>query len=195
MRRLLTLTMACALGLALGGCATPSSVDFLTLTSPPQAAIRNNAVAISVGPVTLPEYLKRNGLGRRDANGALHYSVTELWAEPLDQGIQRALVDSLSDALDGTAVTIFPEPAALRAHYAVSVSIRQLEATDALAAMAATWQLRPTLSHSLMPTFSGRFNRENALGSPSGPAVARAFSELLHALALEIANAVPAQAP
>lgn len=187
------LALGCVFAGMPGGCATPVAVDYLTLSSPPQAAIRSAVSPVSLGPITLPDYLKRNGLARRDSDGALHYSASELWAEPLDQGIQRTLVEMLSDALDGTRVTNFPGPSALQAHYGVSVSVRRLEATDSVVAMAATWRILPTSSVAPSPTLRGQFSREETLASPSGPAVARAFSELLHALALEIAAAIPTQ--
>lgn len=185
--------LGCLLALTLlGGCATHEAVDYLTLTSPAQATVRSVASPLSVGPVTLPDYLKRNGLARRDSEGALRYSMSELWAEPLDQGIQRTLMEILSDALDGTPVTTFPGPSALQAHYGISISVRRLEATNAVAKMAATWRILPTSSVAPTATRRGRFSREAALASPSGPAVALAFSELLHALALEIAAEIPA---
>ncbi|SRR6056297_986257 len=193
MRGLLFLTLACLLASTLGGCATPVTVDYLTLTSPAQAAIRSDAPPISVGPVTLPDYLKRNGLARRDSDGALHYSMSELWAEPLDQGMQRTLIEILSDALEDTSVTDFPGPSALQAHYGVSISVRRLEATDGVARLSASWRILPTSSVSPRPTLTGRFSREKPLVSPSGPAVARAFSALVHALALDIAGAIPAR--
>ncbi|TCO75943.1 PqiC family protein [Chromatocurvus halotolerans] len=188
-------TLCYLLAMTLGGCATPAAVDYLTLTSPAQAAIRSDAPPVSVGPVTLPEYLKRSALARRDSEGALHYSVSELWAEPLDQGIQRTLIEILSDALEGAGITNFPGPSASRADYGVSISVRRLEATDAIARLSASWRILPTSSVSPGPTLTGRFSREEALVSPSGPAVARAFSALVRALALDIAGAIPAQDP
>lgn len=175
-----------------GGCATHEAVDYLTLASPTQAAVRSDAPPLSLGPVTLPDYLKRNGLARRDSNGALRYSMSELWAEPLDQGIQRTLIEILTDALDGTPITSFPGPSALPAHYGISISVRRLEATDSVAKMAVTWRILPTSSAASTAVRRGRFSREATLASASGPAVARALSDLLHALALEIAAEIPA---
>lgn len=192
MKGLYFLTLGCLLASTLGGCATPASVDYLTLTSPAQAAIRSDAPPISVGPVTLPDYLKRSGLATRDSDGALHYSISELWAEPLDQGIQRTLIEILSDALEGTRVTGFPGPSAVQAHYGISISVRRLEATDTIATLAASWRILPTSSVPPTPILTGRFSREEALVSASGPAVARAFSALVHALALDIAGTIPA---
>lgn len=195
MKGLYFLTLGYLLAMILGGCATPAAVDYLTLTSPAQAAIRSDAPPVSVGPVALPDYLKRSGLARRDSEGALHYSLSELWAEPLDRGIQRTLIEILSDALEGTGITSFPGPSASQAHYGISISVRRLEATDAVATLSASWRLLPASSVPPRPTLTGRFSREEALVSPSGPAVARAFSALVHALALDIAGAIPAQAP
>lgn len=193
MKGLYLLMLVCLLASTLGGCATPVAVDYLTLTSPAQAAIRSDAPPVSIGPVTLPDYLKRNGLARRDNDGALHYSMSELWAEPLDQGMKRTLIEVLSDALEDTGVTDFPGPSAVQAHYGVSISVRRLEATAAVATLSASWRILPTSSVSPGTKLTGRFSREETLVSPSGPAVARAFSALVHALALDIAGTIPAR--
>lgn len=177
----------------LAGCTTPVSVDYLTLTGLSQSVVRNDAAPVRLGPVTLPDYLKRNGLATRDSEGALHYSATQLWAEPLDGAIQRRLVEVLSDALGNTPVLAFPGLSSIDTSYRVSVSVRRLQATTSSVEMAATWRILPAPPKEADSVPTGSFQGERKLVSASGPAVARGFSELVHALALEIARAIPAQ--
>lgn len=185
--------IAWLLAIALSGCTTPVSVDYLTLTGLSQSVVRNDAAPIRLGPVTLPDYLKRNGLATRDSHGALHYSATQLWAEPLDGAIQRTLIDVLSDALGDTPVLAFPGLSSIDTSYRVTVSVRRLRATASSVEMAATWRLLPSPPGEVEPAPTGSFRAERTLASPSGPAIARGFSELVHDLALEIARAIPAQ--
>lgn len=179
--------------LVLAGCTTPTVVDYLTLSTLPQAVVREDAAAISVGPVTLPDYLKRSGLARRDSSGALHYSATELWAEPLDRGIARTLIESLSDALGDTAVVAFPDLSAIAPRYRVTVSLRELSATPTVVELTAAWRIIPASTSAAEPLQSARFRGERSLTSTSGPAIADAFSELVGDLARDIARAIPVQ--
>lgn len=181
--------------LVLVGCATPAAVDYLTLSSPAQDALRKNAAAVSIGPVTLPDYLKRSGLARRDSDGALHYSARELWAEPLDRGIQRTLMEGVSDALGNAPVVAFPGPSSIEPDYRIAVSVRRFKATSSSVAIAATWHLFRLTGKQQASAKQGRFNQERTLASPAGPDIARAFSELVGALALEVADAIPTQPP
>ena len=184
-----------ALMLSLVGCASPSAVDYLTLASPAQETLRRNAAPVSLGPVTLPDYLKRSGLARRDSDGALHYSTRELWAEPLDRGIQRTLMEGISDALGNAPLVAFPGPSSIDPDYRIAVSVRRFSATSSSVAISATWQLFQMTGEPQGAVKQGRFNEEKTLASPTGPDTARALSELLGALARKIADAVPAQRP
>ncbi len=186
-------TVLASLLLLITGCTTPTVVDYLTLSTLQQTVVREDAAAISVGPVTLPDYLKRNGLARRDSSGALHYSANELWAEPLDRGIQRTLIESLSDALGDTAVVEFPDLTAIAPRYRVTVSLRELSATPTAVELTAVWRILPASTSAAEPVQSARFRGERTLASPSGPAIAEAFSELVGDLARDIARAIPAQ--
>lgn len=177
--------------LALAGCTTPTVVDYLTLTTLPQASVREGAAPISLGPVTLPDYLKRNGLARRDSEGALHYSATELWAEPIDRGIQRTLIETLSDALGDTVVVAFPDLTSVQPGYRIAVTVRRLVATPDTVEISATWRILQTSAATAVPLQTGHFQDKRTPTSLSGPAIALAFSELVSALALEIADAVP----
>ena len=179
------------LALALAGCVTSEPVSYLTLEAPDQDITRRDAATVSLGPIALPDYLKRSSLARRDAAGALHYSMTELWAEPLDGAIQRTLVATLSDALGDTPVLVFPGLSATRARYGIRVSLRRLEVTDSRVAMQASWHILAAPSSAAEQVNAGRFNAQRSLASPSGPAVARAISELVRDLGLEIAAALP----
>lgn len=188
------LLAACLTLSFLQGCVTHTPADYLTLRSPAQAVVRDDAAAISVGPVRLPDYLKRNSLARQDDKGHLHFSETEIWAEPLDRGLQRTLVEVLSDALGDTPVAWFPGQPMVRTDYGVSVSVRLFEVTDSRVTLTATWRMLPTRADAPGATISGRFRRERALQQPSsGPEIAEALSELVQALALDIANAVPSR--
>ncbi|MEQ8514732.1 MAG: PqiC family protein [Chromatocurvus sp.] len=184
---------AAGLLLALVACTTPTVVNYLTLTTTPQGVVRKDAAPIGIGPITLPDYLKRNGLARRDSEGALHYSTTELWAEPLDSGIQRTLIETLSDALGDTPVLAFPGLSSIKPQYQITVSVRRLTARPAAVEMSATWRIIPIAASTADPVRTGQFRGDRTLTSPSGTAIARALSELVNALALDVANAIPAQ--
>ena len=186
------LTCCSILALAVVGCVTPAQVGYLTLEAPASDVMRRDVAAVSVGPIALPDFLKRSGLARRDAAGALHYSTTTLWAEPLDRGIQRTLVDTLSYALGDTPVLVFPHTSSTAAHHSVRVDLRQLEVTDTRIAMHASWSILALPAPTGERVSTGTFRDERSVASPDGPAIARGISGLVQALGLDIAAALPA---
>lgn len=77
------------LTLLLTACGRSAPTHFYLLDSgqPPLTADSLPAASLSIAPVSVPDYLDRNGLVRRsDGQTRLEVSELDIWAEPLGQG-------------------------------------------------------------------------------------------------------------
>lgn len=170
------------------GCATPVSATYLLLDLPRSALPSGQEPALSVGPVLIPDYLKRNSLAVRLDDNTLNYRGSERWAEPLDLGIQRLLSTALGQALDTARVSAFPSPLAADAQLRVALNVFHLEAQGEEVILAAEWLIFRTGSSE--PLRSGSIDRRRPLADRSGPGIAAAMSALLQDLAADVAVAL-----
>lgn len=60
----------------------------------PYAAQETTSVVLD--KITLPEYLKHRGLVYQTSDTNLHISTSHLWAEPVDEGLTKALTSALT---------------------------------------------------------------------------------------------------
>ena len=90
------------LTLLLTACGRSAPTHFYLLDSgqPPLTADSLPAASLSIAPVSVPDYLDRNGLVRRsDGQTRLEVSELDIWAEPLGQGARRVLGEVLAARL------------------------------------------------------------------------------------------------
>jgi uncharacterized lipoprotein YmbA len=170
------------------GCATPVSATYLLLDLPRSPLPSGQEPALSVGPVLIPDYLKRNSLAVRLDDNTLSYRGSERWAEPLDLGIQRLLSAALGQALDTARVTTFPSPLATDAQLRVALNVFHLEAQGEEVILAAEWLI--FRAGSSEPLRSGSIDRQRPLADSSGPSIAAAMSALLQDVAADVAGAL-----
>ena len=104
--------MAAAL---LGGCSFLRPHDdptrFYVLTVPPAATERLvdgefKELRIGLKPVEVPAYLRTKSMVVRTGTNEIHFAEFDRWAEPLDQGIGRAMKENLSAARNVASLTL-----------------------------------------------------------------------------------------
>ena len=66
---------------------------------------QKDSIEIIVGPVEIPSYLDRNEIVTRLSKDELYVSTKNLWAEPLNVGIERTLALELYQLSDGKLIT------------------------------------------------------------------------------------------
>ncbi|GEM_PF-441630 len=121
------------LGLLLAGCAgTSPNPDFYTLTpvvgmSPPPALEPRPELRLGIGPVVLPEVLRRPQLVVRSGTHRLHYDEFSRWGADPGAEIERLLVFRLMEALGTAQVYPHPWPDARRLDYRVRVEVLDLD--------------------------------------------------------------------
>ncbi len=97
------------------GCAATSSPSRFYLLSSltgngnaPVTSPSENALFVGIGPVELPRYLDRPQIMVRASGNRLELSEFDKWAEPLDRGVTRVLLENLSLLLNTDRVVPFP---------------------------------------------------------------------------------------
>ncbi len=130
--------------LAFAGCAVtePESVYYvltgsrsgLTTTRPP------SALNVYVRRIEVPGYLAKPGLVTIRGGTEVNYSESNLWAEPLDQGLSRAVAEDLSRYSRLRAFGFSPTSLPPDHAYDVWIRLERLEGTaDGQVILRARW--------------------------------------------------------
>lgn len=77
--------------------SSPRSLTYYLLHSTGDASYTTEETSKTVilDKLTLPEYLKQRGLVYQTSNTNIHISTSHLWAEPVDEGLTKALTNKL----------------------------------------------------------------------------------------------------
>ncbi|HET6420187.1 MAG TPA: PqiC family protein [Geobacteraceae bacterium] len=147
-RYMFILSVACGILSALSGCfGTSPSARFYTLI-PPGENSRSAATgldrAVSVGPVTIPEYLDRQQIVTRSAGNEIYLAEFDRWGASLDGEITRVLVAGLSERLNSRHFAVYPRGATTLGDssvaYRIPVSVIRFDGTQGgKVVLDATW--------------------------------------------------------
>jgi uncharacterized lipoprotein YmbA len=181
-----------ALTALLSGCigsrsATPD-YHLLTARAPVNTAPSQSGVSIGVGPVHIAQFLDRPQIVTHSGGGTLQLNDSQRWAEPLEQGIQRALLQNFA-ALIGAETRNFPWRQNLTPDYAVRIDVTDLDRLgNGSALLEVSWVLEDLKNARVLKTQQEQLRA--TLGS-GGNALAEAYSDLLAQLAQRIAAQLP----
>jgi len=77
--------------------SSPRSLTYYLLHATGETSYTSQGVskAVVLDKLTLPEYLKHRGLVYQTSDTNLHISTSHLWAEPVDEGLTKALTSKL----------------------------------------------------------------------------------------------------
>jgi len=119
---------AVVLALSVAGCRTSPSARYYVLSAKPrQQAPLEGAVGgeltIGVNPVEIPEYLNRTQMVTRIGDGGARIDEFDRWAEPLDDAIERLIVEYLTAGLDTEHVVVRPTRGFHRFDYIVTANV------------------------------------------------------------------------
>lgn len=124
----LALCAACSLG------GTPPSYTYYVLGATTATTSRPPSRTLAIADVTVPSYLDREQIARREGNRVV-YSSRDRWAEPVDRALERTLREDLSRAgIDVQARGAAPD---------LSVDVQRFEQTGSdRVELWARWTLR-----------------------------------------------------
>jgi hypothetical protein len=133
--------------LTLAGCGTSEPSRLYTLSGLPFTAgsiqpASTSALAIGIGPVTLPLYLDRPQIVRRTSPNRLEIAEFDRWAEPLSNTVPRILAENIGLLLLSEKVYVLPRRRRLPLDLTVEVDISSFEPmSDGTAVLAASWHI------------------------------------------------------
>ncbi|HEY0792787.1 MAG TPA: PqiC family protein [Chthoniobacterales bacterium] len=97
-RLLARMSAMAGLGFGLAACAAKEALPQFYILTPPNAADEGSrkGASVYIRRVQVPGYLARNSLVTIRAGNQVDYAASARWAEPLDQGVARAVAESLN---------------------------------------------------------------------------------------------------
>lgn len=143
----LSLALLGALLMVLNACTgTTKPSNFYVLSALPESetAVRGvgdeNALAIGIGPITLPIYLDRAQIVTRISRNELKVDEFNRWAEPLKGNFFRVLAENLSVLLNTVDISIYPRRMSTPVNYQVVIDVTRFDVTsDGKALLIAYW--------------------------------------------------------
>lgn len=178
------------LGLLLAGCgeSLPSRYYVLNAMAPLDSSIPAEGRTLSVMPVSLPEYLNRPDVVRRDTDNRLDLAAFDRWAEPLDINLTRVITEDLAHLLQDDGYIVVPSDLS-EAGLILEVQVLRFErSAEGNAVLVALWQLRDAESAEQLELRRSSFQRP--VPGDGFEAVIATMNRLTHELSFEIANAV-----
>ena len=98
------------LAVLLSGCGTSQKTDFYQLNTEANHALMGveKGDIIGIGPIHLPEYIKRPQIVTRTSKYSLNVSEFNRWIEPFSDAITRVLVINMSNELASNRIFWLP---------------------------------------------------------------------------------------
>ncbi|MDT8441923.1 MAG: PqiC family protein [Desulfuromonadales bacterium] len=188
------------IALLLSGCLGRSApkVTYFSLLSMADMGERQTVAALSavhlgIGPVTIPDSLKRPQIVTRSRGNQHAFDEFNRWAGVLEQDIAAVLADNLDPLLGIDTVAVFPWGRYFQPTFRVVVDIQQLDGDlTGEAVLRARWTVADAEGKKLLA--SDRSVHAQPLEEATFAALVRAESRLLAALSRDIAVAIAAMA-
>jgi uncharacterized lipoprotein YmbA len=183
---------------ALAGCGgflspRPDPSRFYVLTPNAQPGDRRVNETFGIGPVTMPDYLKRSTIVTRTTRNEITPSGVDRWGEALDSAIPRTLQENLRRLLGTDRIVLFPWYATNRPDVQVAIDILRFERdSDGNVVLHARWELRRGDTSALLRAGDASLSRQGVQGADASVA---AQSDLLAELSEQIATAIRALGP
>jgi uncharacterized lipoprotein YmbA len=165
--------------LLLTACSTTPPTHFYVLDALPQTERANKqALAIGIGPITLPALLERKQMVTRLHDNTVQLAEFHQWAEPLKDTLPRVIVKNLA-ALQPTYVfRAYPWSAYGNVDYRIIIDIDSFAAeTKKNVKFSASWAIMDERQHTIIK--NGKTQLERILPNPAPAAIAEAMSQLL----------------
>lgn len=168
--------------------AVLASVDELGSVAP-SSGEAGPSLYLGLGPITIPDYLRRAALVTREDGTRLVPSPTERWAEPFDRSLERVLAIDLRREPGVGSLIVYPWYESERPAVQVEIAFSRCERDESSGVVvAARWEIR-WLDGSRAP-IARETRLERPVASADGAETAKAISEALAELCREIGNAL-----
>jgi uncharacterized lipoprotein YmbA len=107
------------------------------------ASTGTHDLVLGIGPIDLPDYLRRRQVVTRASSNQVDLSQENRWAEPLDRNFARVLSENLSELLNTDRIEKYPWPSQTRIDYQVMIDVLQFENShDGKSTLVARWIIK-----------------------------------------------------
>ena len=120
------LVAALSLQACIGGRSAPAQYHLLTARAERDTTTPLAGKTVGVGPVRIAQFLQRPQIVTHGGGTQLRFEENTRWGEPLDQGIQRVLLQNIA-ALTGAETRNFPWRQNATPDYALRLDIVDLD--------------------------------------------------------------------
>lgn len=172
----------------LTACGSTPRSDYYMLSANARGSMGSEGPSIGVGPVSVPEYLKRREMVLNRSANRLHLADFDRWAEPLDAGVLRVTALNLSLLLKTQQVQTFPWRRSNLPDFGISIAVVQFSMQGRQALLVAEWTVTEPATGTAVMQHISRLENSATGGDPED--VAAAYSDLLKDLSKEIATAI-----
>ena len=190
-----TMRYCCTLGMVLclitlSGCLLKSQpAQYYTLNPIQRPETRLDfkpRFTVSVGPVILPDSVKRPQIAIRTNDNQVGFSEFHKWAGPLKDDAKRILAENLGILLAEEGATVSTDELLIEPDYRVVVNINRFDGVPGETAwLNAVWTLKDQKSQKIVAVTQSLFTEK--VSGPGYPELVNAQSRTLAALSLEVA--------
>ena len=157
-----SLLIVCALIFSLqaciGGRSVPAQYQLLTARAEKNTAAPLAGKSIGIGPVQVAQFLQRPQIVTHGGGTQLDVEENSRWGEPLEQGIQRVLLQNIA-ALTGAETRNFPWRQNATPDYALRIDIIDLDKlSNGESTLEANWILEDLKNARVIKTQQERIN-------------------------------------
>ena len=191
-RHIVGLAATTVAALALAACGTTAAARFYTLSSTATVAAPPALnVTVIVGPVAIPATVDRPEFVTARGSNGVDVDAFNRWAEPLNDGIARAVAGDLEALLGGSTVAVAPL-ANFSPTWRVTLRVQRFEsAFDSSVLIDAVWVVRKEVGGE---AHSGHTLARETVSGSGFDALAAAHSRALATISADIAAAIRAAA-
>jgi uncharacterized lipoprotein YmbA len=151
-------------------------------------------LALGLGPIALPEMLKRPQLVIRESASNMQVSEFHRWAGDLEDTMTRTMARQLMQAMGTEKVAVFPWPRHRAIDYQIRIDVLRFDgALGGEAVLAGTWTLADGDGRREITTRAFSYTEQTAGGGHSE--LVQAMSRLLARLSAEAAAEMAADIP
>ena len=87
----------------------------------------SDSISISIGPVSLPKYLKKQQIVTRSGSNELQLAEFDRWAGKIEEDIGRVIAENLAYLLSTDRVLSYPAIEAVEADYTIAMDISRFD--------------------------------------------------------------------
>ncbi|UTW46163.1 membrane integrity-associated transporter subunit PqiC [bacterium SCSIO 12696] len=173
-------------------CSNTPQSNYYLLSSKASSAEHPCDCSIGIGPVNVAEYLNRPQITVSAQPGQLNLEQFHRWGEPLQNSIERTLLENLATLTGSSQLVVHPWQKSQQPRYRVAINVLTMDKVSGSATLKVQWSLLDTKdNNSATSTQLDTFTAP--LANDDYGALAEGFSEALLAFSEKIAADLQSQ--